>query len=1080
MKSGCRLGWPLALFAAGLAGSVGAEEDASRALRQLAQHYYAAQAAHDLPAAVALWDPQSPELPARRRALRLSFAAHERVELGSLAVDVAIEAETGRIEASFETSLGEAGSPAAPRSQTHRRILTCVRRDGQWQLSRDGSFEEELALELLAAGSDIERRALLAGRAHSPGALVQALVGLAQGRQAAGRPDDALAALQLAEGLAGQAPADLQRVLDGLGTFHRLKGDDAAALEHYGRSLDLARQAGDVLAEAATLEGAGQSHQRLGAYEQARELFERSLALRRSAGRDHESAGVFLGLGRLSQQQGDFDEATAHYQQALTRASAVEDNAQLASILNGLGGIEHERGNYGRALEHYGQALALAESQHDRALMARALNNMGLAQRLQGRLDLAADLLARALALREQLGDRSGQATTLLNVGMVARLQGDLERALDCYRRSLALEEAAGNRAGVALTLNSIGVLHESQGRAALALEHFERSLAISERLGNKARVVQTLANVAKAHQALGDHEAALSAARRTAGLARELGHAESVLSALTTAGEELELLGRRDQARQAFEEAVQVLEEMRSEAGATPEEQQRFLESRVSPYGALARLRIADGDVPAGLAHAERAKARVLLDVLLLGRADVTKALSAEERAHEQELQRRFAAASSALQRERRRGGAASERLAALEAERQQARLESEAYRTRLFAAHPELRTRRGEVRAFDWNDADLVLPDAGTVAVEFLVGREATFLFVLARPRRGEPGVAGPGAVRLTVHRLPIEARRLEGLVTAFRAGLAARDLSVGGQAESLFRELLGPARAELVGREALVIVPDGPLWELPFQALKPARGRYLIEDLAVAYAPSLTVLREMQRLGQRATSSEPPRLLAFGNPAPAGTRGKAATTLGEALGPLPDAERQVERLRQLYGPERSTVYVGAEAREERLTQGNRGRHVLHLATHGVLDDRQPMYSYLLMAPGSGSSGDGLLEAREIMDLDLGADLVVLAACETGRGRVGAGEGLIGLVWAVFVAGSPTSVVSLWRVDAASTTELMVEFHRQLLLARPSSSGARGTGQALRKAALRLLRTREYRHPFYWAGFVAVGDAR
>ncbi len=941
---------------------------------------------------------------------------------------------------------------------------------------------QDLAVALLATGSEAERRALLAGSGHSPSALVQALVGLAQGRQAEGRTDDAFAALQLAQGLAdqAQAPDDLRRVLDGLGNFHRLKGDDATALEHYGRSLALARQSGDVLAEAATLEGAGQSHLRRGDYEEARELLERSLALRRTAGRDQDTAGVFAALGRLSQQQGDFDEATAHYEQALTRARATEDGALLATIQNGLGGIEHERGNYGRALEHYGQALALAESQHDRALMARSLNNMGLAQRLQGRLDLAGELLARALELRVQLGDRSGQAATLLNVGMVARLQGDPERALDCYRRSLALDEAAGNRAGAALTLNSIGVLHQTQGRAQLALEHFERSLAISERLGNKARVVQTLANVAKAQQDLGAHEAALDAARRTASLSRELGHAESLLSALTTTGEVLDLLGRRGQARQAFEEAVQVLEEMRSEAGATPEEQQRFLELRVSPYGALAELLIADGDVPAALAYAERAKARVLLDVLRLGRANVTKAMSAEERAHEQELQRRFAAASGALRRERRRGAAPAERLADLEAERQQARVEYEAYRTRLFAAHPELRTRRGEARAFDWSDAEALLPDAGTVAVEFLVGREATYLFVLARPRLGEPGLAGPGAVRLTVHRLPVEARQMEGLVAAFRAGLAGRDLSVGEQAGALFGQLLGPARAELKGREALVIVPDGPLWELPFQALQPVRGRYLIEDLAVSYAPSLTVLREMQRLGRRAASTGPPRLMAFANPAPAAGQGNAATTLGEQLGPLPEAERQVQRLKQLYGPGRSTVYVGAAAREDRLAQAHGGHYVLHLATHGVLDDRQPMYSYLLMAPGGPGSEDGLLEAREIMDLDLDADLVVLAACETGRGRVGAGEGLIGLVWAVFVAGSPASVVSLWRVDAASTTELMVEFHRRRLLAQPSVSGARGTAQALRRAALRLLRTPEYRHPFYWAGFVAVGDAR
>src|SRR5690349_24099913 len=101
--------------------------------------------------------------------------------------------------------------------------------------------------------------------------------------------------------------------------------------------------------------------------------------------------------------------------------------------------------------------------------------------------------------------------------------------------------------------------------------------------------------------------------------------------------------------------------------------------------------------------------------------------------------------------------------------------------------------------------------------------------------------------------------------------------------------------------------------------------------------------------------------------------------------------------------------------------------------------------MYSYLLLAQSEGDRNeDGLLEAWEIKKLNLKADLVVLSACDTARGRVGAGEGMIGLSWALFVAGSPTSVLSQWKVDSGSTTDLMVEFHRQLKaqLANPGDS--------------------------------------
>jgi len=127
--------------------------------------------------------------------------------------------------------------------------------------------------------------------------------------------------------------------------------------------------------------------------------------------------------------------------------------------------------------------------------------------------------------------------------------------------------------------------------------------------------------------------------------------------------------------------------------------------------------------------------------------------------------------------------------------------------------------------------------------------------------------------------------------------------------------------------------------------------------------------------------------------------------------------------------------------------------------------------MYSHLVLSQGN-TKEDGLLEAWELLNMDLRADLVVLSACETAHGRVGAGEGMIGLSWALFVAGRPTTVVSQWKVDSASTTELMLEFHRQRL-------SVNSKAQSLRKAMFKLLGNGQYQHPFYLAPFVVIGDA-
>jgi CHAT domain-containing protein len=220
--------------------------------------------------------------------------------------------------------------------------------------------------------------------------------------------------------------------------------------------------------------------------------------------------------------------------------------------------------------------------------------------------------------------------------------------------------------------------------------------------------------------------------------------------------------------------------------------------------------------------------------------------------------------------------------------------------------------------------------------------------------------------------------------------------------------------------------------------------------------------------------------PALLALGNPAlgKETTERAALTIRDEKLAPLPEAEQEVRALRRLYRTPRSKVYIGAEASEDRVKVEASQAGILHFATHGTMNNASPMYSHLVLAQG-GAGEDGLLEAWELLQMDLHADLAVLSACETARGRFGAGEGMIGLTWALFVAGAPSTVVSQWKVESASTRDLMLSFHRQLR--RPSTPlKARATmAECLRQSALKLMKNPLTSHPFYWAGFVLVGDS-
>jgi CHAT domain-containing protein len=322
---------------------------------------------------------------------------------------------------------------------------------------------------------------------------------------------------------------------------------------------------------------------------------------------------------------------------------------------------------------------------------------------------------------------------------------------------------------------------------------------------------------------------------------------------------------------------------------------------------------------------------------------------------------------------------------------------------------------------------------------------------LFVISTDASAKP--------RLAVYALGIGAAKLNERTQSFGREVASRDPDFRASSRSLHQLLIAPAIRELRGKETVVISPDGPLWQLPFQALSDQSERYLVENYAVSFAPSLTVLSQMAHNHDR-PPRRPARLFAVGNPV--------------KDEPLPNAEREVRALEAIYGVPHSRIYTRSEASEQAAKRDVERFDVVHFATHGVFDDRHPMYSYLALSSPAGEAGeaddDGRLEAREITNMKLTGDMVVLSACESARGRVGGGEGLIGMTWAFFIAGSPTTVASQWKVDSGSTTDLMIRFHRGLNSGMPKA-------ESLRHAMLQVMQKPEYRHPFYWAGFVMVG---
>ena len=280
--------------------------------------------------------------------------------------------------------------------------------------------------------------------------------------------------------------------------------------------------------------------------------------------------------------------------------------------------------------------------------------------------------------------------------------------------------------------------------------------------------------------------------------------------------------------------------------------------------------------------------------------------------------------------------------------------------------------------------------------------------------------------------------------------------------------------------------MILADGPLHSLPFAALVDPGAidgrRFLVETRPVHLAASATVFALLKR---ERHERRPTRLAAFGDPRyPASAPGdgeatpqlSAALRNGLDLTPLPASRLEVENLRKLY-PRASRIYLGADATEERAKAVDRETTHLHIASHGLLDDRSPLDSALALSiPPKQQEGDdnGLLQAWEIFEqVRIDADLVTLSACDTGLGKVLGGEGLMGLTRAFQYAGTRSVLASLWSVNDASTSELMRRFYGYL-------KDGQSKAAALRSAQLDLLRDSQFSHPFHWASFQLVGDWR
>jgi len=922
----------------------------------------------------------------------------------------------------------------------------------------------------------------------------------------------------------GRSPSDslLQR---GESLYRAEKFDSARAA--WTLALRQTRAGHDAEAEARVLTWLGLVAGRLGDLHEARGLGEEALAIKIRLSMTSELAGSYGALGMVALSENRNQDAVRLFERALETARGANDTRAEAESSGRLGLVLTYLGDFTRARAAQRTARHSARMLGEAHLEANALANEAMVDIYVGDAHSAITRLDTALVMYRRIGFAAGEQNALGQLATAYELTGEEDQAFVVLDSSLSIARRLGLREEEADLLRLIGGLHLSVGDYRIALRYYNEAEAGMRGAGLDANLGSVLRGAANAHlrldnvpradallrEALRLHlssgeplerlddlllateidfrigglpraEPRLREARAVADevntrgsriavtlaeahLADLAGDFRRVLHVLREAGSELAAgdygaewlamslvaraharLGQLDSAVVSGQIAVTAVERLR---GALASEALRatYVADRADVYGdlVLALLRLNRNEEAFALADA--ARSRTLLEHIGSARADALPELIEGER-----VLRRIDALVQRLRetergRLRERGESDDSVAAPIAAELAAARGEYEALLVRSAQRNPRATALLGaEPVRLDTVRASL-LP--GEVLLEYLVTptRLIVFAVTAGAVRIHQAELAGPTlAQRIRLIRELWGARSLE-----WKDGLPA--------ARALHQTLIAPlvSAGMLAEASRVFIVPHGMLGQVPFAALQDrTTGRFLAQDFALVHLPSAAALPALR---QRGSGS-------------AGWVG-VATGFAPIPGELPATRTELEALRASV-PQAQLLF-GSRATESAVRDALAGKGLVHVATHGILNVRHPMFSRIELARPAKvrTDDDGRLEVHEVLGLTIRSPLVFFSGCETGAGlewtaELVRGTGDLTLAQAVLSAGAADVIMTLWRIDDVGAAEFAAAFYR----------GFRSmpVADALASAQRQMANDARYASPYYWAGYTLSGD--
>lgn len=851
-------------------------------------------------------------------------------------------------------------------------------------------------------------------------------------------------------------------------------GDYSASIEAGNRALNLYRSTADEYWQGIVLGNLAYKYKETGETDEGLQAASSALKIARAIG---DGYGIDFDLetaAALHLERGELQAAFEFYHEALDALHKQPYPYEAGAVWNGLGQLDIELDDSARARDALDKALEFSVKAHDTSGELLVLNNLGNLFLRQHDPAKALSYFRLGVERAQSLGLGPEQSFLLTGLGRAYAYTKQRDKALVSYQHGIALARKISQRNSEALAWQGLGDVEAKSGNRAAAAHAYKESYQFWQGEQNRGRMAVALASVARLDYQDGDLSPALSQIESALGLIES--------SRATLASRELRT-SYFASSYDYYELAVAILERL----------------NRLHPHRGY--------DVQA-YDMAERARARTLLDTL--------------ERAHAARSAGVPAELAIRLQRIREQLDAAYARLADVNGsapgtprgmEQLNKRIEDLLRQSDDIEAQMRTSSARYDALAHG-KPAQLAQVEAQLGAqaalLEYWVGKSDSYLWIVRSHSLLSFTLPRASKLRSKVDRFreALLARDQhpdgEGLI-ARHARVAAADARCEREAFALGQLLLGPA-LNLDGVHTLVIVPSGPLWLLPFAALRlPAQGsntragsghaEYAVARFRIVEEPSASVLLslvERRHPGKRplgvAIFADPvynisdPRLQGHvllakddSNSAPWTTATAWDSAAGmERLPRLAGSRTEALDIARLAGSKHFALYTGFAARPEAVRATDWSRYTIaHFATHAIVNADHPAFSgiVLSMVNRRGHREDGVLWLSNIYSLHMPVSLVVLSGCRTATGQPIPGEGIAGLSRAFFFAGAGRVVGSLWSIEDQQTSALMRNFYYGLLKSHLTAA------ESLRAAQLKMARTVRWRAPYFWAGFVLQG---